>query len=334
MDQIGLNDQRHALGKCLARQMQIGNAEVLRLFDPHVDQVQTHARLLGQLFAERLGGLRRPVGFGQVGEHVDFFALLAGIVQQPQRVAKHACQRRTGRATLEPLDAVLGGQQVEGPRFRSVARVEHGHFAVARQLRQQPQARVACRFEPRFVLVAIFHPRAGIENQRGGHGRFLVPQPAGALQARTRERGGQQHDERHPQGQQHQMPQFELAAVGALALLDEPQRRKLQVPRLAAHHQMQRQRHAHRERSPQEGAIQKRQLPHRTGSAETCPKWVAGCHCWLVQQCFQSNDSTLTIASGGAISPVQFHCWASQQWHPNPLKYHRIPQYLPRRLAR
>ena len=74
------------------------------------------------------------------------------------------------------------------------------------------------------------------------------------LDARPRQRQGQQADRAGTQQQQQQMPQPQPAAIRVVALLDEPQRRKLQMPRLLPHDQVQHDRHDRQRRAPPSNA--------------------------------------------------------------------------------
>ena len=97
--------------------------------------------------------------------------------------------------------------------------------------------------QPSLVLVAILHVRRRIEHQGRRHGGLLSAGRAGQFHARTGQGEGQQCNHTHSQQQQQQVPQLQPPLVRVVPLLEEPQGGKLQQRRLAAHDQVQNDRH-------------------------------------------------------------------------------------------
>ena len=111
-EQFGVDLQEAAGREFLIRQPQGAEREIVRPFDADVDDVDARA---GQFVEPRFeGGQRigRPVGAGQIGEHVDFAAVVGLQLEPIDGVAERIFERADDGAGVEPLDAELGGALV------------------------------------------------------------------------------------------------------------------------------------------------------------------------------------------------------------------------------
>ena len=236
---LGFDSQGAAVAEHLRREPQFIQAEVGGLLDPHVDHVDPGAARAGEAVVEPGRRLARPGHPGQIGEDVNLPAGQLACAQQPQGLVQNSGRRLRVGHRLQPLDAMLGGPAIHLERRRARPAVEHGHPATLRKLPQQPEAQLPGDLQPRAVLVPVLHPHRGVEHQGRRHRGFLAPQCAGQPGGRPGQRKSQQQNGRNPQRQQQQVPQPQSPPVRVVPPLYEPQRRKLEPPRLLTHPQVQ-----------------------------------------------------------------------------------------------
>ena len=200
--EFGVDLQEAAGREFLAREPQRAEREIVRPLDADVDDVDARA---GQLVEPRLeGGERivRPVGAGQIGEHIDFAAMIGLQLEPIDGVAERVFQRPDDGAGVEPLEAQLGRALVRLAAAVAAGPIDHGHRGVGRQLLEQPTGQLAGLFEPRLVFMQVRHPQRVVEHQRRGDRAVFLAGDAGAAQRRPRERERQQADDRAPQREQ------------------------------------------------------------------------------------------------------------------------------------
>ena len=127
--QFAFDSQRVAIGKHLAGEPQLGQRVVVRLLDADVDQVDSDPGCAGQLPLQPVGLFGRPGGTREVGEHVQFLALLVTLAEQAQRIPHSAEKRLRVVRRRELLDPLFGRPAIdlEGPG--SGPGVEHGNLA-------------------------------------------------------------------------------------------------------------------------------------------------------------------------------------------------------------
>ena len=247
--EFGVDLQQAAGREFLAREPQRAEREIVRLLDADVDQVDARA---GQLVEPRLeGGERvgRPVGAGQVGEHIDFAAVVGLQLEPIDRVAERVFERPDDGAGVEPLDAAARprlcrsrGRRSGWPdrrrspgrrpaTVRAATRPARGPFRAASGSRARTSSAASCRTRA--------PPRSGCLPCR--------PRPSRAASA-GRARTPSRQMTAHRSAKQQQLPQPQPMLIDRLPLLHEPQRRKHELLHLAPHDQMQHDRHADQER--------------------------------------------------------------------------------------
>ena len=96
--------------------------------------------------------------------------------------------------------------------------------------------------QPRFVVRDVAHARAGVDDDDGRDGLLAADVEPVALERGLVQREAEQRDDEHPQREQDEVPEAELALVGFELLLEEPERREREPLRLLLHDQVQQDR--------------------------------------------------------------------------------------------
>ena len=96
---------------------------------------------------------------------------------------------------LQAIDLVAGFHQGFGPFAAQVGTVEDGHFASIGQVREQFQGLLPGLVQPAFAIDAVFHTRAGVEQQDDGDGTVGAEVEAVAEQFQPGQGQAHEHDE-------------------------------------------------------------------------------------------------------------------------------------------
>ncbi len=190
----GFDLQRPAVGEHLPGKLHPAQGVVGRLPDAHVDQLDRHARGLGDLFLQRRGRIGGPGRPGKVGEDVDLSLWQGALGKQSGGPVEHLGQGLRIGHRLEPPDSLPHDPGIVVQCSHAGPRVEHGNLRAAGQLVEHPEAQLFGHFQPGTVFVPVLHTRSGIEDQGGSHRGFLAAETAAELHARLGQGEGQQPD--------------------------------------------------------------------------------------------------------------------------------------------
>ena len=234
--EIGVDLQEAAGGELLIREPQRAEREVVRLLHADVDEIDTGARQLVEPCFERRERIVRPVGARQVGEDVDFAAVIGLQLEPIDRVAERVFERADDRAGVEPLDPQLGRALVRFAAAVAAGTIDHGHGRVGRQLLEQPAGQLAGFFEPRLVFVQVRHPQRIVEHERRGDRAVFLAGGAGAAERRPGERerqAGRSRRSAEPSRSSCRKPQPVLVDASSAAARTAAPERQAAAPRAA-----------------------------------------------------------------------------------------------------
>ena len=196
---LGLDDELSLRRQNLAGKMQVAKRKVLWPLAADVDDVKLHLGMIGESLLDFRGLRGFPGGLGKVAKDVDFLAGLLLLLNKLHRSGEHFHQRARRAGGTEPLDGLLGSGPIDGKAGGSGARIHHGHFAVPRQLLDEPGRRLLRHLQPPLVVLAELHAGGSINDQHRGHRRFLVPQHR--LAADKGPNAGEENDRAEERGQ-------------------------------------------------------------------------------------------------------------------------------------
>jgi hypothetical protein len=160
---LRLDRQLRSRGQQVSGERETFESKVPRPLGADIDHIEQHVFVLFKQFGQIAARRSLPRGLRKVGKDVNLFPGLRFLSDELDRGFEHFNERSRSAGGAKALDGFRRRRPIDSEGAAARTGIDDGDLALGRQLPDEPLGHLLGRLEPRLVLVAVLHPRRGID---------------------------------------------------------------------------------------------------------------------------------------------------------------------------